>query len=222
MAPSSIRTSIRPSTAGSGSVSMTTPFLIKRGDVMAKSLIRSFSESNLSLSILDVVKPDEIDAMVPRWEQAGMSPSLIATLELGKRMSRLHLLFEHAVKAELAELGLTYAEFDVLAALSRAAEPYGMKPSELSKALFLTSGGISNVLQRLAAAGYVEREANAGDARSRWVQLTDEGRRVTDAALEAAGRAYGDVAAGVPDEAVRAAADALREVLTHIGRRRYR
>ncbi|MFI7638472.1 MarR family winged helix-turn-helix transcriptional regulator [Nonomuraea sp. NPDC049400] len=168
------------------------------------------------------MKPDEIDAMVPRWAEAGLSPSLIATLELGKRMSRLHLLFDQAVKAELAELGLTYAEFDVLAALSRAAPPHRMKPSELSKALFLTSGGISNVLQRLAAAGYVEREANPGDARSRWVQLTDEGRRVTDAALEASGRAYGDMAAGIPDEVVREAADALRKVLSHVGRRRYR
>ncbi|WP_433437594.1 MarR family winged helix-turn-helix transcriptional regulator [Nonomuraea sp. CA-141351] len=168
------------------------------------------------------MQPDEIDAMVPRWEEAGLSPSLIAALELGKRMSRLHLTFDQAVKAELAELGLTYAEFDVLAALSRAAAPYRMKPSELSKALFLTSGGISNVLQRLTAAGYVEREANSGDARSRWVQLTDEGRRVTDAALEASGRAYSEVASGIPDEVVRGAADALREVLSHVGRRRYR
>ncbi|MET7332371.1 MarR family transcriptional regulator [Nonomuraea sp. NPDC005650] len=165
---------------------------------------------------------DEVDAMVPRWEEAGLSPSLIATLELSKRMSRLHLLFDQVIKAELAELGLTYAEFDVLAALSRAAPTYRMKPSELSKSLFLTSGGISNVLQRLTAAGYVEREANAGDARSRWVQLTEEGQRVATAALVASGRAHEEVAGGVPDEIVREAADALREILSRIGRRRYR
>ena len=161
--------------------------------------------------------------MVPRWEEAGLSPSLIATLELGKRMARLHLQFDQAVKAELAELGLTYAEFDVLAALSRAAPPTcRMRPSELSKALFLTSGGISNVLQRLTAAGYVEREANAGDARSRWVQLTGEGRRVATAALEAASRGYDEVAGGVPEEVLREAADALRQVMAHTGRRRFR
>ncbi|MEW9546901.1 MarR family winged helix-turn-helix transcriptional regulator [Nonomuraea sp. NPDC050783] len=167
------------------------------------------------------MKSDEIDAMVPRWTQAGLSSSLIATLELSKRVARLDQLFEQAVKAELAELGLTYAEFDVLAALSRSAPPR-MKPSELSKGLMLTSGGISNVLQRLTAAGYVEREANAGDARSRWVRLTEEGRRVAAAALEASSRAHQAVAAGVPEEALRRAADALREVLAPLGRRRLR
>lgn len=151
-----------------------------------------------------------------------MSSSLIATLELGKRISRLHLLFEQAIKAELAELGLTYAEFDVLMALNRAAPPYRMKPSELSKALLLTSGGISNVLQRLTAAGHVEREDNAGDARSRWVQLTESGRQVATSALGASSRAYSDVTAGIEEEAVRRAADALREVLTPMKRRRYR
>ncbi|MEV4168498.1 MarR family transcriptional regulator [Nonomuraea sp. NPDC049709] len=168
------------------------------------------------------MKPDEIDALVPRWEEAGMSSSLIAALELSKRVSRLHLHFEQAIKAELSELGLTYAEFDVLMALNRAAPPYRMKPSELSKSLLLTSGGISNVLQRLAAAGYVEREANSGDARSRWVQLTDKGRLRAEAALEASARAHEEVTAGIPEETVRQAADVLRAVLTPMSRRRYR
>lgn len=174
------------------------------------------------MGILDGVKPDEIDAMVPRWTESGLSSSLIAGLELSKRLSRLHLVFEQAIKAELAELGLTYAEFDVLAALTRTPAPHRMKPSELSKALLLTSGGTSNVLQRLTTAGYVEREANAGDARSRWVQLTAEGLRVALTALDASSRAHEEVLAGVPEQDVRAAADALREVLGLVGRRRFR
>lgn len=168
------------------------------------------------------MKSDDVDALVPRWQQAGMPSALIAALELGKRATRLHLLFEQAVKAEVAELGLTYAEFDVLVTLSRAAAPYRMKPSELSKSLMLTSGGISNVLQRLTAAGYVEREANAGDARSRWVQLTDEGRRVAAEALAASSRAYEEMTAGIPEETLRRAADALREVVAPLNRRRLR
>ncbi|WP_176993077.1 MarR family winged helix-turn-helix transcriptional regulator [Nonomuraea jiangxiensis] len=168
------------------------------------------------------MKPDEIDALASLWEEAGMPSSLIAALALSKRLSRINLLFEQAIKAELAELGLTYAEFDVLAALNRAAPPHRMKPSELSKSLFLTSGGISNVLQRLTTAGYVEREANPGDARSRWVQLTEEGRRMAKAAQQASVEAHSALMAGVPEEATRQAADALREILAHVGRRRYR
>ncbi len=171
--------------------------------------------------MLRSVSRDEVDALVPGWA-AELPPSLVATLELSKRISRLGGLLEQAVRAELAELGLTYAEFDVLAALRRAGEPYRLKPSELSRSLFLTSGGTSNVLQRLAAAGHVEREANPGDGRSRWVQLTESGRQVAAAALEASGRAHTEVMSGVPDEAVRRAADALREVLSVVGGRRVR
>ncbi|WP_219466858.1 MarR family winged helix-turn-helix transcriptional regulator [Nonomuraea rhizosphaerae] len=168
------------------------------------------------------MKHDEVDALVPRWQSMDMSPSLIASLELSKRMSRLNLLFETAVKAELAELGLTYAEFDVLAALARTGPPHRLKPSELSKSLLLTSGGTSNVLQRLTAAGYVEREANPGDARSRWVQLTPDGLRLANTALVASGKAHDEAMAGVPEEAIREAADALREILATVGRRRFR
>jgi DNA-binding MarR family transcriptional regulator len=163
---------------------------------------------------------DEVDALVPGW--AGLPPSLVATLELSKRISRIGVLFEQATRAEMSELGLTYAEFDVLAALHRIGEPYRLKPSELSRSLFLTSGGTSNVLQRLAAAGYVEREANLGDGRSRWVQLTEDGRRIAETALDASGRAHTEVMTGVPEETVRQAADALREVLSIVGRRRVR
>ncbi|MFD1542315.1 MarR family winged helix-turn-helix transcriptional regulator [Nonomuraea guangzhouensis] len=168
------------------------------------------------------MKHDEVDAMVPRWQDSGLSPSLIAGLELSKRMSRLNMLFETAIKAELADLGLTYAEFDVLAALTRTGPPHRLKPSELSKSLYLTSGGTSNVLQRLTSSGYVERAANTGDARSRWVQLTPEGLRLANTALDASGKAHEEVMAGVPEEAVRQAADALREVLLAVGRRRFR
>ncbi|MFE3447523.1 MarR family winged helix-turn-helix transcriptional regulator [Nonomuraea sp. NPDC059194] len=162
---------------------------------------------------------DEVDGLVPRWREAGLAESLIASLELSKRMSRLHGLFEQAVKAELAELGLTYAEFDVLAALARTGPPHRLKPSELARALFLTSGGTSNVLQRLTAAGYVEREANPGDARSRWVQLTPEGLRVANLALEGSSRAHTEAMAGVPEATLRHAADALRELTLALGRR---
>lgn len=161
---------------------------------------------------------DEVDALVPGWA-ADLPPDLVATLELGKRVARIGGLFEQAVRTELARLGLTYAEFDVLAALSRAGEPYRLTPSELSRSLFLTSGGISNVLQRLTSAGYVERGATPGDGRSRWVRLTGQGHEVAAKALDASGRAQRELTSAVPAEAVREAADALREVLAVIGRR---
>jgi DNA-binding MarR family transcriptional regulator len=161
---------------------------------------------------------DEVDRLADHWVAEGMAAEAIARLELSKRVSRLALRHEQAMKTELAELGLTYAEFDVLAALRRANSP--LRPSELTRSLFLTSGGTSNVLQRLTAAGYVAREANAEDARGRWVRLTPGGEAITDKAMVVSARVHEDLMAGVPPEAVRAAADALREVTARTDRRR--
>ncbi|MFI0483665.1 MarR family winged helix-turn-helix transcriptional regulator [Actinomadura sp. 9N215] len=165
---------------------------------------------------------DDIDAVADAWRRDGLSEPLIAMLEVSKRAARIAMLVQQAVRAELAELGLTYAEFEVLTVLRREGEPYRLRPSELTRSAFLTSGGTSNVLQRLQRAGYIEREANTGDARSRFVQLTGEGLQVTERALAASGAAHEEVMAGVPPRDVRHAADALREILLVIGKRRFR
>ncbi|MBO2463783.1 MarR family winged helix-turn-helix transcriptional regulator [Actinomadura violacea] len=165
---------------------------------------------------------DEVDELAAAWRRDGLGEDVIAMLEVSKRASRIGALVQQALRGELAALGLTYAEFEVLTVLNRAGEPYRLRPSELTRSAFLTSGGTSNVLQRLQKAGYIEREANAGDARSRFVQLTPEGLRVTALALDASGRAHREAMAGVPAEAVRDAADALRDILLVIGKRRFR
>ncbi|GAA0273701.1 MarR family transcriptional regulator [Actinomadura nitritigenes] len=163
-----------------------------------------------------------MDELAAAWRRDGLGEDVIAMLEVSKRASRIGALVQQALRGELADLGLTYAEFEVLTVLSRAGKPYRLRPSELTRSAFLTSGGTSNVLQRLQKAGYVEREANTGDARSRFVQLTPEGLRVTTLALDASARAHREAMAGVPAEAVRDAADALRDVLLVIGKRRFR
>ena len=164
-----------------------------------------------------IVGEDEVDRLAAGWAAAGMSPAAIARLELSKRVSRLALRHEHVMKAALAELGLTYADFDVLAALNRADGP--LRPSELTRALFLTSGGTSNVLQRLTAAGYVERAPNAEDARGRWVRLTPAGEAITMKALAASAQVHEGLLAGIPDATIRTAADALRAITAVTDRR---
>ena len=163
---------------------------------------------------------DDVDELADRWAAAGMSSQVIARLELSKRAARIGGLFEQAMKVELTAIGLTYAEFDVLAALSRGGPPHRLRPSELTRSLFLTSGGTSNVLQRLTNDGYVVREIDENDGRSRWVRLTENGQSVTDLAMAASMRVHKDLLAGVNEQNVRQAADALRDVLSVIGKRR--
>ncbi|MEV5568446.1 MarR family transcriptional regulator [Spirillospora sp. NPDC052269] len=163
---------------------------------------------------------DEVDPLVEGWRADGLDDTLIAMLELGKRAGRIQNLILQAIRTELTDLGLTYAEFEVLTVLRRAGSPYRLRPTDLTRSAFLTSGGTSNVLQRLEKAGYVERGTDEGDARGRWVRLTDDGLRVTMDALAASGTAHDDVLGSVPTEKLRAAADALRDVLAPITPRR--
>ncbi|MEU0545084.1 MarR family transcriptional regulator [Nocardia sp. NPDC005978] len=161
---------------------------------------------------------DEVDELVEHWTRAGLPADAVTRLALSKRISRLAVRHEQAMKAELADLGLTYAEFDVLAALYRADGP--LRPSDLSRALFLTSGGTSNVLQRLTAAGHVAGEPNGGDGRGRLIRLTAPGRALTEQAMTASTRLHEDLYANVPTATLQAAADALRPVVSGTERRR--
>jgi DNA-binding MarR family transcriptional regulator len=81
----------------------------------------------------------------------------------------------------------------------------------------LTTGGTSNILQRLGAAGLVSREPDPDDRRSSWVCLTPEGIELTDRIVAATGRAHEALFAGVSEETGRALADLMREVLLTFG-----
>ncbi len=146
---------------------------------------------------------DEIDALAVGWTASGLTPAQVATLEVSKRIARLHDLIEQAIRAELAAFELTYAEFDVLAALYRVGPPYRLRPSELSRSLFLTSGGISNVLQRLTTAGHIDRAADPADGRSRWVELTGTGRKVAARALTVSVQVHDEIMSGLSEQTLR-------------------
>jgi len=74
-------------------------------------------------------------------------------------------------------------EFDVLAALRRVGRPYRLRPTALSTALMITSGGMTKRLGALERRGLIRREAAQGDGRSRMVTLTPAGRRLVDTIL---------------------------------------
>ena len=140
-----------------------------------------------------------------------------AELELVKRVGRLAALCSQATEAALADSGLTYAEFDVLATLYREAPPHRLKPAQLAKLVMLSSGGMSNIRNRLAAAGLVTVEPDPDDRRSVWLQLTETGidvvRRLAAATTAAHVALFRDL-----DPATGAALrDGLREALLALG-----
>src|ERR1700722_15494568 len=74
-------------------------------------------------------------------------------------------------------------EFDVLSALRRQGPPYQLSPGALLHATLVTSGTMTNRIDRLAAAGLVSRQRDQQDKRGVLVALTDRGQSAADAAL---------------------------------------
>ena len=88
-----------------------------------------------------------------------------------------------AQRATFARYGLDAPSFDVLAALRRAGKPYQLTPTALMRTALVTSGAITQRLDRLEEKGLITRERSEADGRAVVVTLTDAGREALDAAL---------------------------------------
>jgi DNA-binding MarR family transcriptional regulator len=125
---------------------------------------------------------DEVDDLVDRWHAE--RPDLdVSPLQVLSRLSRLARHLDRARRAAFAAHGLESWEFDVLSALRRQGPPYQLSPGALLHATLVTSGTMTNRIDRLAAAGLVSRHRDQQDKRGVLVALTDGGKRAADAAL---------------------------------------
>jgi DNA-binding MarR family transcriptional regulator len=125
---------------------------------------------------------DEVDELVAAWRV--QRPDLdVEPLQVLSRVSRLARHLDIARRGAFAAHGLEAWEFDVLSALRRAGPPFQLTPGALLRATLVTSGTMTNRIDRLAAAGLVRREPDPRDRRGVLVTLSEEGRAVVDAAL---------------------------------------
>jgi DNA-binding MarR family transcriptional regulator len=98
------------------------------------------------------------------------------------RMLRLQARMSLAIGQRLKRLGLSIPQCDVLTTLT---EREGLSQQELAERLYVTKGNISGLIDRLAAAGLVERRSIACDRRSHALYLTPEGRSLAQLAIAA-------------------------------------
>lgn len=125
---------------------------------------------------------DEVDELVAGWRAE--RPDLdVEPLQVLSRVSRLARHLDRARTAAFAAHGLQTWEFDVLSALRRQGAPYQLSPGALLRATLVTSGTMTNRVDRLASAGLVSRRPDPADKRGVLVALTDRGRAAADAAL---------------------------------------
>lgn len=125
---------------------------------------------------------DEVDRLVSAWRRE--RPDLdVSPLEVLSRVTRLARHLDRARRTAFAERGLETWEFDVLSALRRAGTPYQLSPGQLLTQTLVTSGTMTNRIDRLAAKGLVVRGPDPNDRRGVLVRLTDTGRELADSAL---------------------------------------
>ena len=154
---------------------------------------------------------DEVDRLVAAW--ARERPDLdVSPLEVLSRVSRLARHLDRARSDAFSEHELETWEFDVLSSLRRAGPPYELSPGQLLTLTLVTSGTMTNRIDRLAARGLVTRRPDPDDRRGVLVTLTDDGRARVDAALADLLAQERAILSALPRSDQERLADLLREV----------
>jgi DNA-binding MarR family transcriptional regulator len=125
---------------------------------------------------------DAVDRIVHQWNRE--RPDLdVSVTHVLQRISRVYLLQSAAFAPVFGRFGITFGEFEVLAALLRSGPPHQMSPGDLVDAVVLSSGAMTNRIDRVEALGLVERLPDPSDRRGTLVHLTRKGERTVDAAV---------------------------------------
>lgn len=127
---------------------------------------------------------DAVERHLEEWseERPDLDPSPLAIVN---RIGLLAKHFRRQTAGALRPLRLQLWEYEVLAALRRQGEPFELPPTALAKLGMLTTGAMTNRIDRLEERGLVRRLPDPEDRRALYVQLTPKGRDLADRAVEA-------------------------------------
>jgi DNA-binding MarR family transcriptional regulator len=125
---------------------------------------------------------DEVDDLVAAW-QAERPDLDVRPMQVLSRISRLARHLDRERGSAFAAHDLESWGFDVLAALRRQGAPYELSPGALLRATLVTSGTMTNRIDRLEQAGLVRRRPDPQDKRGVLVTLTAAGQSRVDATL---------------------------------------
>ncbi len=155
---------------------------------------------------------DGVDRIIGQW--AHERPDLdTGAMAVFGRIFRLARIAGDQVERAYAAFGIGRPEFDVLATLRRAGQPYQLSPGTLAASMMLSTGGTTARLDRLEKAGLVERSPSPSDRRGVLVRLTSRGLEVVDQAVGAGLAEQERLLAHLSAEQRRRLDDLLREAL---------
>lgn len=124
---------------------------------------------------------DRIDRILAQWREQRPDLDTRAMGVVG-RIQRAASALRPRLDAVHEASGLVGESFDVLAALRRSGPPFQLTPTQLYREMMLTSGAMTNRIDRLEQAGLVARAPDPSDRRGTLVRLTAKGKRLIDAA----------------------------------------
>jgi DNA-binding MarR family transcriptional regulator len=126
---------------------------------------------------------DPVQAIVDQW--AVQRPDIdVTTMVDVARLLRVAALIDQRISAMATDYGMDRGQGDVLFTLRRAGPPYRLSPGELTANLLVTTGTMTNRIDRLEARGLVRRLPNPDDRRSVVVELMPEAVELVDRAIE--------------------------------------
>jgi DNA-binding MarR family transcriptional regulator len=155
---------------------------------------------------------DAVDDLVAAW-QAERPDLDVRPMQVLSRISRLARHLDRERRSAFAAHDLETWEFDVLSALRRQGSPYELSPGALQRATLVTSGTMTNRLDRLEEASLVSRRPDPQDKRGVLVTLTAAGAAQVDAALADLLHAERTLLAPLSDDSRQALARLLRILL---------
>ena len=123
---------------------------------------------------------DRADVAIGQWARERPDIPTLPMFIFWRLMDAAESVLRDHMNPLFAEAGLQPGEFDVLATLRRSGKPYMLSPTTLYETLMISSGGMTNRLERLERAGFVERLPDPNDRRGKLIALTDSGKRVID------------------------------------------
>ncbi len=128
------------------------------------------------------MKNDKIDQQIKQWrtERPDIQPEIMG---LFARLLHVNHHISKGIWDQHKVMGLSKGDFDILATLRRSGAPYVLTPTNLYKSAMLTSGAITNRLDRLEKKKWIKRVHSQDDRRSFLVKLTPLGLKKIDSSL---------------------------------------
>jgi len=156
---------------------------------------------------------DRAEQAARQWANERPDMDTRPMILLGRLAEAALVIARDRLNPLFAQFGLQPGEFDVMATLRRNGAPYALTPTDLYEAAMISSGSMTNRIDRLEKAGWVERRPNPADKRGVLVGLTAAGLALIERVVEAHVANQRQIVSGLSEQEQAQLAELLNRLL---------